>query len=166
MKAYKDIPTIIEISVIDRRGAFKSGLTVTYNVYKSSDNSLVQSGTMTEVGTSGIYQATITFTEATQFRAEYTTPISYENIIETILVEEVSIGDINDLIKRILGLTQENYRIFNPQYSKHGNMESAIVKIYPTANDCNNDTNALAEYEVTATHNYIGRMTGYKVIKL
>ncbi len=166
MKAYKDISTILEISIIDRTGVFKSGLTVTYNVYKSSDNSLIQTGTMVEVGSSGIYQVTITFTESTQFRAEYTTPTSYENVIETILVEEVSIGDINDLIKRILGLSFENYRIFDTVYSKKGNMSSATVKIYPTANDCNNDTNAIAEYQVTTNHNYVGRMTGYKVIKV
>lgn len=80
-----------------------------------------------------------------------------------------NVGISNELkaeIKRTLGLVQENYRIFNPSYDKNNNMLNGIIKIYPTANDCENNTNEIAEYQITATYDVKNRMTGYKVIKL
>lgn len=60
-----------------------------------------------------------------------------------------------DKIKYILGLTQQNYRIFSPIYDGNHNLISAIIKIYPTAIDTNNDTNVIREYSMVATFNGI-----------
>lgn len=76
------------------------------------------------------------------------------------------VGAFGNIIKRILGLSQENYRIFNPTYvtkNRQSCMTAGTIKTYPTANDCENDTNALATYEVTATFNKQAEMTSYKV---
>jgi len=69
-----------------------------------------------------------------------------------------------DKIKYILGLSQENYRIFSPAYDSNDLLTSGTVKIYSTATDCNNDTNALATYTITATYSGTNMLT-YKVIK-
>ena len=77
--------------------------------------------------------------------------------------------DIADLIKRTLGLSQENYRIFNPTYTtkqRQRVMTSATIKIYSNASDVDSDTNALAEYYIQAVFNNQADMTSYKVKKI
>lgn len=69
----------------------------------------------------------------------------------------------SDLVKRILGLTQENYRIFNPSYDGN-NLVSATIKIYPSKADCDADTNVLATYSMVATYSGV-KMDTYKVTK-
>jgi len=164
MNYYKNIEYKLELSIIDTRGNFVSGLNITYKIYKSLDNSLFDTGTMTEIGTSGIYNISVIFPESIQYRVEYYTPNKYENGIETINVEEIS--DIRELVTKVLGLCQSNYRIFSPHYiTKKGQacMDSATIKTYPTAIDCENDTNKLAEYHIIATFDNNANMTGYKV---
>ncbi len=78
-------------------------------------------------------------------------------------VINTDLNTLNDIIKRILGLTKENQRIFSPVYS-NGYLTSATIKIYETADDCTNDTNALATYSVTATYSG-SEMQTYKVVK-
>jgi len=71
---------------------------------------------------------------------------------------------ISEQIKRILGLSQENYRLFNPEYDSDDNLLSITIRIYPTANDCINDSNMLSEYAVTAS--YVDKkLNTYKVLK-
>lgn len=75
-------------------------------------------------------------------------------------------NDLETLIKRILGLSQENYRIFNPQFDRNNNMISGTIKIYSSANDVDTDTNSIAEYEINANFNLrTNLMTSYKVKK-
>lgn len=162
MNYYKDITYYLELALIDKHGNFVTGNTVTYKVYKSSDESLFDSGTLTEIGVTGVYKNPIVFTATGQYRAEYTTPVKYDNVIETFLIEEVSLSDIDGQIKRLLGLSQENYRIFNQRYDRSNNLIEALIKLYPTADDCENDTNAFAEYEMTAVFDRKNHLTGYK----
>jgi len=75
-----------------------------------------------------------------------------------------ALADIAIDIKRMLGLSQENYKLFNPVYDSDKNLLSVTTKIYPTADDCNNDSNAIAEYAMTAT--YVEKqLDTYKVIR-
>ena len=220
----KDTNYKLDLSIIDSKGDFVSGLIVTYAIYKSADNSLVTSGTMIEVGSKGIYQTSnISFSNEEKYRVEYTTPNKYENTIEEILVVETlgskptdianavweeaiaghlggdkagqhledadatadpsavadavwdellsghsTVGSFAELLKRIGGLCQENYRIFNPTYTTNNKfrqscMTSGTIKIYPTATDVDTDTNSIATYEVIATYNNNAEMTSYKV---
>ncbi len=74
--------------------------------------------------------------------------------------------DLYKLLIRILGLSQENYRLFNPKYDRHNNLIAGIIKIYNTANDCSTDTNPIAEYEIDANFDLrTNLMTHYKVTK-
>ena len=68
-------------------------------------------------------------------------------------------------LQRALGLMHENFRIFNPVYNTDHFLTSATIKVYPTATDCNNDTNAIASYSVIATYNTYNEMETYKVVK-
>lgn len=77
--------------------------------------------------------------------------------------------DIANILKRIVGLSQENYRIFNPVYETKNRqrcMTSATIKLYPTAGDVDTDSNAIAEYDITAVFNAQADMTSYKVKKV
>ena len=69
-----------------------------------------------------------------------------------------------DKIGRLLGLSQENFRIFNPVYDSFGNLLSSTIKIYLSKLDCDNNINPIAVYNQTATFNK-NLMTGYKVVK-
>lgn len=169
MKTFiKDTTYYLENSVTDQNGDFVSGLIVTYEVRKSIDNSLIASGTMTEEG--DVYKVSISFSVEGQYRALYTTPSGYENGAEVIVVVDATdLTSLNDKLVRILGLSQENYRIFDPIYiTKKGQpcMTSATIKIYPSATDVDNDTNAIAEYEIEATYDVNAKMTGYRVKKV
>ena len=84
--------------------------------------------------------------------------------------DELTVGhspanSFGELINRVKGLSQENYRIFNPTYDANKNLTSATIKIYDSAGDCNNDYNPLATYTVTATYDSNGNMSTYKVTK-
>ena len=69
-----------------------------------------------------------------------------------------------DKIKFILGLSQENYKLFDIVYS--GDLiTSTTIKTYPSAIDCENNTNPLATYSVVATYDLDGKLLTYQVKK-
>ena len=148
----------LEILITDKNGDPVTGLSVTYKIYKSEDNSLVTSGSLTDIG-EGVYQNSYTFNNLGQYRILYFTPNKYSNEIETILVVTESISSV---VQRILGLVQENFRIFDPVYDSKGNMQTCLVKIYNSATDTDNDNDPIAQYRINATHNSQGFMTAYK----
>jgi len=152
----------LELFVTDAVGDPVTGLSTTYKIYKSSDNSVVFSGSLIDVG-DGVYKVSYLFDTLGQYRIIYTTPTNYTDEIETINVIERRASSID--VRRILGLVQENFRILNPVYDRLGNLVTCTIRIYPSASDVDADTNAIATYVVEATHNKT-LMTGYKVKKL
>lgn len=62
---------------------------------------------------------------------------------------------------RVLGLSQENFRMKNQVYDGDGNLTSATVRIYQTAADAQNDVNPIAEYAMTASFAGAGLCTSY-----
>jgi hypothetical protein len=72
---------------------------------------------------------------------------------------------INSQMTEILGLSQSNFAMKNQTYSPEGNLETALVKIYPTATDVTNDTNPIAIYDVLSTYDGSGLLTNYTVKK-
>ena len=163
---------VLEIVVINCDGDFVSGLNITYEVRKSSDNTLITSGTLSEMSGSETYIDTVTFSTADQYRIVYTSPTGYENGFEQIMVEDIWFDDLDTLLDtifdkvcRILGLSQQNYRFTDQVYNSDGCMTSATITIYPSAVDTENDTNAIATYSVTAVYT-LGRLTDYKVVEI
>jgi len=89
-----------------------------------------------------------------------------DKVWEELGSEHTNIGSFGLIVQKILGLSQENYRIFSPIYDSNGNMTTATIKIYPSASDCEADTNVTATYTVTSTYDNNHRMATYKVKKI
>lgn len=68
-----------------------------------------------------------------------------------------------DDMGRIIGLCQENYRIFDEEYDPNLNLISCTIKIYANASDVDTDTNPIAIYEQSSTFDSKKRLTSYKV---
>jgi len=85
-----------------------------------------------------------------------------------------AVGDISGgltveqdaMLRRILGLSQENYRIFNPVYDVNSSLTSATIKIYNTASDCEANINPIATYQLRSGYDVQNRMNSYKVKKI
>ena len=164
----------LEVAVLQKNGNFASGLVVTYEIRKSSDDTLITSGTLTEA--TGVYVGSTSFSQADQYRVIYTTPVSYENGFETLIVQNEDLSDISDTLNnianniiKILGLSQSNYRVTEQIYVSHGDdicLQSAVISIYPTATDTENETNAIARYQVEAEFDGDGKVTDYKVTEI
>ena len=75
-------------------------------------------------------------------------------------------NNVVELLRRILGLSQENYRIFSPNYDSRKNLLSALIKIYSSASDVDTDTNPFAQYQIVATYDSKNQMNSYKVKKI
>ena len=174
---FKDKTYYLETSVIGADGSFVVGLSVTYEIRKNIDNSLVTYGLLAPIG--NIYSTTVLFNSTGLYRVLYTTPDGYENGLELFSVENLSdfradismlatqssISSMDVLLRRILGLSQENYRLFSPTYDTNNNLLSAIIKTYINKNDCNADVNEMALYNLLATYNLNGVISTYKVTK-
>ena len=152
----------LELFVTDVIGNSVTGLNIDYVIYKCSDNSVIQSGSLIDLD-NGVYQESFTFNDLGQFRIIYTTPEKYADGMETIMVT-VNKAEQETLL-RTLGLVQENFRLINPVYN-NGNMVGCTIKTYSTDSDCNNDTNALAEYAINATYSGEGNCTSHKSVKV
>lgn len=136
--------------ITDNDGNGVPSASISYTIYKSSDDSVIDTGTLTEIG-NGVYKDSYSFSITGQYYVVYTTPSEYTNEIETINVTEKYAKESSML--RTLGLSDENKKILNTVHDINGNLLSATVKIYASATDFENDTNTLAIYEFTATYN-------------
>jgi len=82
------------------------------------------------------------------------------------IIQITGLTTLNSDIERILGLVQQNYRVIDQIYDANNCLLSGTIKIYPTATDCDNDTNEIAEYAMSATYSATGQMLSYKVIEV
>jgi len=153
----------LDLLVTDTNGDSKSGLTVTYTLYKSSDDSIIDTGILSDVG-NGVYKGTYNFTISGQYYIIYETPSGYTNEIEGIYADK-EYAKQEELL-RSLGLNDENKKVLNPVYDTNGNLTYSLVKLYPTSLDFVNDTNVMATYEMTATYDGNSRMQTFGVKKL
>lgn len=155
----------LEDLLTDQLGNGKTGLTVTYKVIRSSDNNLLASGTLTHVG-DGVYQGSYLFSNTGQYRILYFAPNLYLDKIETVNVTDATVISVSDKLDRILGLCQENYRLFESEWDKYNNMTFTKIRIYPSAQDVDDDTNWTAEYEVRSVYGpgkYRNNVVDYRV---
>ena len=165
-------PYILEVTPIDCDGNFKSGLSITYQIRKSSDNTLFSSGLLSEIS-GGTYIKSVTFTEENQYRVLYTSPSGWENGMDQILTEDADMSDIKVLIDqilvkvcKILGLSQSNYRLTEQIYDFNGCLLSAKISIYNTSDDTCNETSPIANYQMTAIYNNDNLLIDYKVVEI
>ena len=166
------------VTALDKSGDFKSGLTITYEVRKSSDNSLITNGTL--INTGSIYTDTISIANIGEYYILYFTPSKYENGLETLIVQTSDINDIQasldtlgEKLCKVLGLVQSNFRLTNQVYDTNGCLTSAKMAIYNTASDTQDKLNPIAEYNVNATYdivvindNDVSQLIDYKVTEI
>jgi hypothetical protein len=75
--------------------------------------------------------------------------------------------ELEDIIRRTIGLTQENYRVTNQTYDKNNNLSGGLISIYPSALDLENNSNVMATYQMSAVFNLkTNHLTDYKVKRL
>ena len=90
---------VLECSPLDETtGAPATGLTVTYIIYDSSTGSTITSGTLAEVGSTGLYKGSYVFSTKGNYRVKYSST-DYPDGYESIFVTDVNTNV--DLIKKI-----------------------------------------------------------------
>jgi len=116
--------------LLNNEGGFTTGETVTYEVRKASDNSLVISDSL--VSTGSIYTDFITLSDLGDYYILYLTSSEFENGMEKAVVRENTIDDIADTldaiaikITKILGLTYSNYRTSDHVFNASNCLTSA-----------------------------------------
>jgi len=166
------------ITYFTESGSPKMGLSPTISVWKVSDNSqVVTSQAMSEIG-GGFYKYNFagydpqeeyaiqcdggTGLPATD-RYTFGGNEGFHDDIDSI---KDNVETIDVLVRRILGLSQENYRLFNTTYDISGlRLTGCTIKIYNNKTDCDNDQNAFARYTMEATYGMNGQLSSYKVVR-
>ena len=100
----------MEVHLVDVDGSIVTGATVNYELRKAEDNDLIESGTLTELSSTGVYTKTISFSLGVgitqkEFRITYATtgfPIGVESLVVVDLVQVIEI-EITADIKELLG---------------------------------------------------------------
>lgn len=77
----------------------------------------------------------------------------------------ISLVEVGDRVRRILGLVHENFVITGQTYDSNNNLLGASVKIYETDTDAAADINAIATYVIEATYDGDGRLVDYKMLR-
>jgi hypothetical protein len=92
----QNILSYLEVGVLNSSGKVQTGLVVTYTINKCSDNSLLTSGTASEIGVTGVYSFSYTFTTVAEYRLTWITPANYEDGFEllNVVVPGITIADV------------------------------------------------------------------------
>lgn len=72
-------------------------------------------------------------------------------------------ADLPAVLARLLGYSQENFRLANPVYTIFGDLLTATIRIYANAATCLADTDPIAECVLAATYDSEGNCTSYTV---
>ena len=161
-----------------QNGVPKTGLSPTVDVWKLSDDSqVVTAQAMTEVG-GGFYKYLFTGYSALEDYsvqcdagddlpdAERYSFAGNEGFHDDIYDIQQTVTSIETLTKRILGLSQENYRLFDTAYDATGQrLTGCTIKLYGSKADAEADTNYTARYTMTALYGASGQLSDYKVVK-
>lgn len=83
----------------------------------------------------------------------------------SVYVEETDIGTLTEMMKRILGLTQENFFIDQTNYDQEGNLVSSRIRIYENSVNVGTNNGIIATYQAEAGYNN-GLLQAYRVRKL
>jgi len=116
------------------------------------------------------------FVEVTSI--EVTASLTAEEIADAVLDEQVTdhltvgslgyvINEINNDLKRVLGLMHENIFIDEPVYDEGNNLVSARVRIYSDSISIGTSNNVIGTYEITAdTNDEPGKFNNWSQVKI
>lgn len=120
--------------------------------------------TLTGIGSSGIASEANAITNTTNIIAEIdASELKIDSISGDIIAHR---NAVENKIKNILGLTQHNTQIKNTVFDSNGNMTSAVIKLYNTSSDAENDINSFKSYQMTATFNSDDQLQTYIVSEI
>jgi len=91
---------VMEVQVLNPNGTPGTGLTLSFDIRNAGTDASLSSGTLTEIGTTGVYTDTFTFSTVDQFRILYTAsgfPIVIESL--DVVDVQVAIGDLGDTVE-------------------------------------------------------------------
>lgn len=115
----------------------------------------------------GIYQITLDVTDTDTvgtiillLREDALSGVAAQTLLYTVVPEQ-----IDTLLRRALGLLQENMRITDYVYDINNNLTGAVVSSYPTSLDATDMTNPIGEYTLVATYDGQNRLLDYKVTR-
>lgn len=162
--AQLDEITYSSFKVTDSNGNPVTGLTTsdfTILLYNPSGSEVHASTTdgIRELGY-GMYQYYATLT----VQGIYSTKIVHSTYLPTGVAGDFEVHDDRALLKRVLGLVQENMYLDNTVYSGE-NLTSARLRIYSVAGSVGTDSDVLATYALTAVFGVSGTITSYKFVK-
>jgi len=166
MRIDKNSTYFMEVLLVDSTNNRVEGKNVYYKIYKSETNSLVEEGQLEDMG-NGLYRKEYVFSQVGQFRIEYLLPEGWTDKVETVIVTESQtvLSDMRDMIKRILGLSQENYILVPLEYNRFLQLTKGRIKIYDTASDCISEINEKNSYYIEAEYDNEGKLIKYKVVR-
>jgi len=75
------------------------------------------------------------------------------------------LGLLSASVARLLGLSQENYRIVGQAYDSNNKLTSASIRLFASKVDTDANTNPIAIYSVDATYDVQGLLVDYKVTR-
>lgn len=166
----KNTTHYLEVIVTNTSGEGVTGLTINYTIYKSGDNSTVETGALNEIG-NGVYKKDILIVNTGQYRVIYDTPTGYEDKLETLLIvderaKESTLTTYDEYFKRLLGLNKEYYKVLSLVHDVNGNLTSATIKTFDNAIDYDAETNPIGVYSFSATYDVNNRVTTTGVKKV
>jgi len=74
-------------------------------------------------------------------------------------------NEVEDKIKRVLGLVQENFKIEEQVYDAKGRLLNARIRIFENAGDMGDNNRAIAVYRVEASYDSNGNCISYRVVR-
>lgn len=166
------------ITYFTQLGVPKTGLVPTIEIWRVRDNvKIVNASTMGEVG-GGFYKYEFSSYDpqenyaikcdagASLSNSERYSFAGNEGFHDDIVDIQSAIETMEVLVRRILGLSQENYRLFDCHYDSTGTrLESCTIKIYNNKTDCDNNLNAFSTYSMQSVYGQDGQLSSYKVTK-
>lgn len=166
------------VSFFTESGAPKTGLHPAIEVWRVEDNyKVVDAAAMSEIG-GGFYKYLFADYDsmkeyaikcdggATLSTGERYTYAGNEGFHDDITEIQDTISIVELLIRRILGLSQENYRLSDTVYDVTGKrLISCTIKIFNNKDDCNAYTNAFATYKMQSIYGQDGQLSDYKVVR-
>lgn len=93
------------------------------------------------------------------------TPPLNTGIWDTLGSLDTSIADLSLDIQRLLGLSQENYKISDQTYDANDNLISGVIRLFGSSSDLNANLNPIATYVISASYDASNRLVTYQVAK-
>jgi hypothetical protein len=76
------------------------------------------------------------------------------------------INEINNNLKRVLGLMHENIFIDQTVYDEHGNLQSARVRIYSQSSSVGGDNDVIGTYTIASSSSETGKFDRWAQVKV